>query len=417
MSSESGMTRRKFVGGAAGLAGAAALGPWVPKALGLGNGERLVPPGKLGIQQWSVRDAITRLDKSVMGYLGGPDFPDDPTDLGPLVPLPGGFAAVFDYLASVNYKGFEFFSFNQGANGAITTAQIRTALDNAGLIATGTHTGSLGTMFPEATRQQQIDMAAVLGYAMIGTASDASGRATLADNPANPSQIGWQTAADRANLVGQALTDVGLRYYFHPEQNWFQFFNDPDHPELSRTHRIEWFTANTDASVVHFEPDLLHAYAGRQRFPDPVDGSKFDVWGWIQANWQRLLAWHVKDGSRLSPPPAPGVNPYTQEIQRTPTFRDVIYVGEGALLKGYPVDPDPGVVGYRTIFDDTRAKGSRYFLTESDSGPGPATDPGRSLRWAKISAEFMLGFRAGPDEHAESTVADEAPMLSEALAE
>jgi hypothetical protein len=168
---------------------------------------------------------------------------------------------------------------------------------------------------------------------------------------------------------------------------------------------------------VHFEPDLLHAYAGRQRFPDPVDGSKFDVWGWIQANWRRLLAWHVKDGSRISPPPAPGVNPYTQEIQRTPTFRDVIYVGEGALLKGYPVDPDPGVVGYARIFDDTRGRGARYFLTESDSGPGPASDPGRSLRWAKISAEFMLGFRAGPSDGGKSTVADEAPQLSEALAE
>jgi hypothetical protein len=26
---------------------------------------------RIGLQQWSVRDAITRLDRSVSGYLGG----------------------------------------------------------------------------------------------------------------------------------------------------------------------------------------------------------------------------------------------------------------------------------------------------------------------------------------------------------
>ena len=40
-----------------------------------------------------------------------------------MVPLPGGFASVFRYLASVGYRGFEFFSFDQGPNGAITDAQ------------------------------------------------------------------------------------------------------------------------------------------------------------------------------------------------------------------------------------------------------------------------------------------------------
>jgi hypothetical protein len=51
--------------------------------------------------------------------------------------------------------------------------------------------------------------------------------ATLSDNPSNPNQIGWQAAADRANIVGAALAAEGLRWYWHPEQNAFQFFNDP----------------------------------------------------------------------------------------------------------------------------------------------------------------------------------------------
>ena len=39
-----------------------------------------------------------------------------------------------------------------------------------------------------------------------------------------------------------------------------------------------------------------------------------------------------------------------------------------------------------------------WFNTESDLGPGPATDPGRSLRWAKVSAAYMLQLREGERE-------------------
>src|SRR3954452_4844786 len=108
------ISRRRFVGVAAGAAGAAALGPFSPGVAaargghghgedddhgddGFGNG--LVPRDRISVQQWSIRDAITRLDGSVQGYLGGKNFPYDPTDLGPLTPLPGGFASVFRYLA------------------------------------------------------------------------------------------------------------------------------------------------------------------------------------------------------------------------------------------------------------------------------------------------------------------------------
>ena len=120
------LDRRTFIGAAAGAAGATALGPWGPVSLGRGKdkhkGKRIVPRGRLGLQQFSIRDSITRLDGSVTGYLGGPNFPADAADIGPAVALPGGFAAVFEYLASVDYDGIEFFSFTQGANGPITIA-------------------------------------------------------------------------------------------------------------------------------------------------------------------------------------------------------------------------------------------------------------------------------------------------------
>ena len=74
-----------------------------------------MPPGSVGIQQFSIRDSITRLGVNIydkdgnvlranptptMGFLGGPNYPADPTDLGPSVPLPGGFLETFQFLKS-----------------------------------------------------------------------------------------------------------------------------------------------------------------------------------------------------------------------------------------------------------------------------------------------------------------------------
>jgi sugar phosphate isomerase/epimerase len=408
MSTEHGLSRRRFLG-AAGVAGAAAMIPLAPAlgyggdddydgyGQGRGGGDRIVPRGKLGIQQWSVRDSITRLDKSVSGYLGGRGFPGDPSDLGPLVPLPGGFKAVFTYLASVGYGGFEFFSFDQGPNGPITNPEIRQALRNAGLVAAGTHTGPLAQMIDPAYRDAQIEMAGVLGYRMIGTAG----------NPASPTTgllSDWQTYAQNANTVGAALRAAGLKYFFHPEQDWFRFFEDPAHPELARVHRIDWFTDNTDPKLVFFEPDTMHTLAGRARFVDPVDGRLFDINAWYRrlAAKKRLIAWHIKDADRVLPLPAPGTNPFTQERARSGfplnNGTDVVYVGEGSIGRGYPVDPDLEVRGFRATFTDFRLSDPGWFNTESDLGPGPATDPGRSLRWAKVSAANMLALRQGDRE-------------------
>ena len=389
--------RRTFIGATVGAAGATALGPWGPD-LSLGQtraSEQIVPKNRLGLQQFAIRDSITRLNNSLTGYLGGPNFPADASDIGPAVTLPGGFAAVFEYLASVGYRGFEFFSFAQGANGPITSEQIRAALDAAGLKAAGTHTGGLQAMLNPANLQAQIDLAGILGYRMVGTAG----------NPANPT-LGtldaWKQYAEQANTVGAAFRAADIKYFFHPEQDWFRFFADPAHPEFDRVHRIDWFTDNTDPRLVFFEPDTMHTLAGRARFPDPVDGRLFDVNAWygkLDAQ-KRLIAWHVKDADRTIPPPPPGTNPFTQTRLR-PGFPlnsgiDVVYVGEGSIGRGYPVDPDPEVIGFQDQFARFELSPPGWFHNESDSGPGPAaTDPGRSLRWAKVSAEYMLALREG----------------------
>src|SRR3954470_22319293 len=156
------MDRRRFLGGAAGLAGAAALASWAPRALSKPGGPNapILYKDTLVAQHFSVRDAITRVPSTnanpVMGYLGGPTFPQDPTDLGPLVKLPGSYQEVFEFLGSCGYGGFEFFQLNQNAaapGGAHpSVAQIRQWLDAAGLKSVGTHQGGLGA-FNAATGQ------------------------------------------------------------------------------------------------------------------------------------------------------------------------------------------------------------------------------------------------------------------------
>src|SRR5829696_8369527 len=109
------MDRRRFLGAAAGVAGTAALASWGPRALSKPGGPNapIVFKDTLAVQHFSVRDATGRVPSTsatpIMGYLGGPTFPDDPTDLGPLVPLPGGYQEVFAFLGSCGYSGFEFF--------------------------------------------------------------------------------------------------------------------------------------------------------------------------------------------------------------------------------------------------------------------------------------------------------------------
>jgi sugar phosphate isomerase/epimerase len=405
------MDRRKFLGGAAGLAGAAAFATWAPGAFSRPGGPNspIVTKATLSAQHFSVRDATARLDKSVMGYLGGPNFPEDPTDLGPLVPLPGGFAAVFDYLGSVGYTGFEFFQYTQAA-GTLggrqpTTAEIRSYLDAAGMRSVGTHTGGLG-MTNATTRAAQLDIANVLGHKMIGTAGDPV-------TGANANLLSaWQTACDQYNQLGELMYEqYGIKVYLHAEQNNWNFFNDPAHPELSRKHRIDFFTENTDPRYVFFEPDVYHTYNARGRFPDPVDGSLWDAEAWIKSNWKRMVGWHIKDANRSTPQVAPPGNPFVQTFTR-PGFPinngvDAIYSTEGHIGKGYPFDPgatapaarpgpDPTVIGFKRLFTETRSyrgKGYLHHIVETDSGIGGAPDQGRSLRHAKVSAKLLLGLK------------------------
>jgi sugar phosphate isomerase/epimerase len=368
---ESRLSRRGFLGAAAGAAAVAALGSRVPTAASAGGqGERLIPPGKFAIQLFTVRDAVSRLDNSVIDPLTGQ-------------PLRGGFRGVFEELASYGYTGIEFAGYTQGANGAITIEQIRALLDEYGLKAVGAHVG-LGNWTNPAQRPIEIERGQILGMEYIGTASAPTGSGTAA---------AWQAAAETFNTIGEAVAAGGLKFYQHTHQNEYNFFTDGSFPGIRRYDKfLEW----TNPAWVYSQLDIYWAHVARVQFPNPVDGSRFDVLGQIQAYPNRYPSYHVKDGVLTSG----GTNL---------TFVDV---GDGIIASGGGTIGTTGDIAvpanFRTIFDEAGRKGWRLYIQERDNAPGGSSDPGRSFRSAKRSAEYMLGLRAGPDGNAWT---DEAEVL------
>src|ERR687897_298958 len=167
-----GLNRRQFLAATTGMAAAAAVTS--PSALADDTtGRTLVPSGKRGIILYTVRDAVSR----------------DPntTDLA------SGFKEVLEELARIGYKQIEFAGYTQNVNaeGGRTPAPelLKQWLDDNGLEAEGNH-GSIPSTITDATLASfdaACEAANVLGMAHIGTGSDPTSSAYLAD---------WKLAAD-----------------------------------------------------------------------------------------------------------------------------------------------------------------------------------------------------------------------------
>ena len=121
-------SRRQVLRIGAGGAVAVGLAPLGPSAVLAAPPEvlagRLIPADKVGTITFTQRDVPSRVGIAAsaalgvaptMGFLGGPNFPEDPTDLGPSVPLPGGWRELLEYLANLGYNQIEFAGYNQNA--------------------------------------------------------------------------------------------------------------------------------------------------------------------------------------------------------------------------------------------------------------------------------------------------------------
>ncbi|MBL0886678.1 sugar phosphate isomerase/epimerase family protein [Myceligenerans indicum] len=319
MTTRTGLNRRTFMTLAAGsvtvgagvLAGAGPAGA----ATASRTGRRLVPAGHLGIQLWSIRDKVSAL----------------------------GFRTVFERLSEMGYREIEFAGYSQGT-GDITASEIRTLLDDNGLVAVGSHRGIRDF---ENGLEAELDIAETLGMKHIGTAN-----APTADRTVS----GYRAAAERFNGFGEAAAARGLKFYQHNHDGEFGFAEDDPSVRL-----YDVFLGNTDPSTVFLEMDVYWAHVGKHRYPgfEPVE--------YVLANRSRYPLFHLKDG-RAEP--------------ETDDGYDMVEFGVGDI-------------DYRSFLGALTGSGRQHLIWEQDNAAQVAEPPHApdSFGNADRSAERLLTLR------------------------
>ncbi|MFI2436099.1 sugar phosphate isomerase/epimerase family protein [Streptomyces sp. NPDC018693] len=263
------LTRRGMLGVATGATTAALLGAAaIPAAAAtraaetaVGRGRPVLPPGRLGIQLYSLRDKVSTL----------------------------GFAPVFAELEKYGYDEVEFAGYTQGSAGPITLAQLRRLARNHGLNPIGSHVGYYSSDPNAYTFAQNLtkvlDDAEALGLRHIGTA-------------AGPFRYGdtidaWKRAAEDFNTYGAAARARGMKFYQHNHSDEFGFASDDPTVRL-----YDVLLAETDPDLVFLEMDIFWAYAGQFRFSRRPDGTPapFDPLDYVRKQPHRYPLFHVKDG-------------------------------------------------------------------------------------------------------------------------
>ncbi|WP_329222453.1 sugar phosphate isomerase/epimerase [Streptomyces sp. NBC_01485] len=265
------LTRRGMLGVAAGATAAALLGAAATPATAApatatgpsatGRGRPVLPPGRLGIQLYSLRDKVSTL----------------------------GFAAVFAELERYGYDEVEFAGYTQGSAGPITLAQLKRLARNHGLTPIGSHVGHYSDDPNAYTFAQDLtkvlDDAQALGLKHIGTASGPFRYGSTVD--------AWKRAAEEFNTYGAAARARGMKFYQHNHSDEFGFATDNPKVRL-----YDVLLAETDPDLVFLEMDIFWAYAGQFRFSTRTDGTPapFEPLDYVLRQPHRYPLFHVKDG-------------------------------------------------------------------------------------------------------------------------
>jgi sugar phosphate isomerase/epimerase len=365
-----GIGRRRFLSTCTAAATAAIAAPvfGAPAALaaqehGRGHdrgGDVLVPADRRGIILYTVRDATGR----------------DPlaTD------LPSGFREVFEELARYGYRQVEFAGYRQHANApggadleSVQGARLlRRWLDEYGLRAQGNH-GFIPPSWPLTTAdldtfKKHLEIANILGMGHMGTGGDPTGGSHRAD---------WDVAADKWNALGEIARREGIKLYTHNHDAAYGFLldggplDDQGRPTRSSgIRKLEYFLQVTDPRLVWLEMDIFWAHVAQYKFHTYTahDGSTresvFDPAGLVARHNKRYPLFHAKDG--------------------------VVSTTNGM---GYEMVPfGTGVIDYTTFFSRVGHRGYHNPMVEDDNAPS-STEPGRSLRYAKISYDNLAALR------------------------
>ena len=425
------MTRRQVLKAGAGAAGAAALLPMthglVSAAPQVGTGKgRLIPEDKVGTITFTQRDVPGRLaiaaGGTAMGFLGGPDYPADPNDLGPLVPLPGGWRELFAFFASLGIAQVEFAGYGQNAAnpgggapnpapGGVTTPESRAAylaygrtlrgfLDEFGLEAIGNH-GFIPNTWPGPSSpggamstndyerfQTELEFASILGMPFMGTGNDPTSANNRNIEP-------WTVAGEKWEALNALSLQWGIHLYPHNHAPAYNFLQDGPIVEVtvdrltgdplpepimvrgeSGKRLMQHFIDITDPDLCLLEMDIFWAHVAQHqhRWRFDWEGNRvediFDPLAQVRKQPQRYPLYHAKDGDRTADPAG---------------------VGQGYTF--VPFGDPTSDIDFATFFKEQGAKGYHNPNYEQDNAPGGAADPGRSLRWTKFSAWHMNRLR------------------------
>ncbi|GAB2917480.1 sugar phosphate isomerase/epimerase family protein [Streptomyces heilongjiangensis] len=265
------LSRRGMLGVAAGATVAALLGTAASPAqaaegaeaatAGTGRGRPVLPPGRLGIQLYSLRDKVSTL----------------------------GFAPVFAELEKYGYDEVEFAGYTQGSAGPITLAQLKRLARNHGLTPIGSHVGYYSSDPNAYTFAQNLDQvlddAQALGLKHIGTAAGPFRYGTTVD--------AMKRAAEEFNTYGAAARARGMKFYQHNHSEEFAFASDQPHVRL-----YDVLLRETDPGLVYLEMDIFWAYVAQFRFSKRPDGTPapFEPLDYVLKRPNRYPLFHVKDG-------------------------------------------------------------------------------------------------------------------------
>jgi sugar phosphate isomerase/epimerase len=247
-----GVSRRAFVGGAAGAAAAATLGSVPRVALGqarAGTREGSINRPSIGIQLFTVRNFLA--DTSL-------DLP-----------------RTFELLADAGYATVEI----GGTYDGRTPAAFRALAEEYGLRVIGSHVpGGHGAW--RSNIQLVLDEAEALGIPYVGIASPAGDVPRTVD--------GYRAMAEEFNAFGAAAAARGLKFYFHN--------HPPDFTIDNGTVIYDVLLEETERNLVSFELDIAWIEAGGQ-----------SAYEYVKADPGRYPLFHVKDlrydpnGNRVTP--------------------------------------------------------------------------------------------------------------------
>jgi hypothetical protein len=434
-----GLSRRSLlkIGAGCGAGAAVALSPLggsgALAAPDSANG-RLIPKEKIGTITFTQRDVPSRRGIAAssalgvaptMGYLGGANFPEDPTDLGPLVPLPGGWKELFEYFATVGIAQVEFAGYGQGnatvgnpggvfpniAPGGVYDPTVLPAfldyartlrgfLDDNGLEAIGNHgtipgtwdgPGSAGGAMSANDRSRflaDLEFAAILGMPYMGTGGDPTSANNRNIEP-------WTVAGEKWTALNDiSVSQFGIHMYTHNHAEAYHFLQDgptvmatqdrvtgapiaptPVRGESGKRLMQHYFDI-TDPQLVVAELDIYWAHVAQHRFRWYYDYSGnrvesiLDPTALVAQQTKRFALYHAKDGDRTADP-----------------------VGVGNGYNFVPFGDSRSDIDFESFFRGQGAKGWHNPNYEQDNAPGGAADPGQSLRFTHFSAANMNDLR------------------------